>query len=159
MPAAKTAPPRKTAAAPKKRAARHPAPEDTPRLRTTDAPGVYLNAAGDAVNEHGVLLAFQSLRDAHDATVAEVLGAPAKTPAEVLKWAALDFRLPLGLRLDAAKAAAPYYDRKKPTSIDGGEDPAAPGGPGLPLGNLADLRGLSTKELATLYDLLAKANV
>lgn len=160
MPAAK-----KTPAAKRRRRPEIPAgdagaaQEVDPLLRRTEWPGVFVNPSGDHVDARGVLLAFTALRAAAAANETEVLGKPAETPAEVLKYAALNLKLPLLVRLEAAKAAAPYYDRKKPTSIDAGADPDNPAGPGLPLGNLADLRGLDAKELAALYALLKKASV
>jgi hypothetical protein len=166
-PAAKKTPPRKTAPArggAKPRVKDPTPPPDAygpldPLLRRTDVDGVFRNTAGDLVNQHGVLLGFAGVKQQTAAAESLVLGKPAETPAEVLKFAALNPMFPLQVRLDAAKAAAPYYDRRRPFAVDGGEDPANPAGPGLPFGNLADLKGLSNAELATLHTLLSKASM
>ncbi len=123
---------------------------------STLPPQVKINADGNAVDENGVLLSFKALRDKHVAHEVTVLGKEAETPAEVLKLAALDRRLPLNMRIDAAKNAAPYYDRKKPVAIDGGADPTKPDGPGLPIG-VKNLKGLDDAELTALEALLGKA--
>jgi hypothetical protein len=133
-------------------------PADT-LLRKTDVPGVFRNSAGDLVDSCGVLLGFANLKQRTVEAETLVLGKAAETPAEVLKFAALNPAFPLSFRLEAAKAAAPYYDRRKPFAVDGGEDPANPAGPGLPFANLADLKGLSDKELAQLHALLSKASL
>ena len=120
-------------------------------------PGVYHNARGEATDAFGVLLSFKDLHLKHVAHEVAIIGKEAETPAEVLKVAALDRRLPLSTRVDAAKAAAPYYDRKKPVSVDGGADPDNPEGPGLPLA-LKHLSGLDDTELAQLESLLTRAH-
>jgi hypothetical protein len=124
-------------------------------LRPTDAFGVWRNSYGDLTDEGGVLLSFKALSTRHLENETRVLGKAAETPAEVMKMVAMDRLMPLALRLDAAKAAAPYYDRKKPQAIDGGEDPDNPK-EGLPI-KMQNLRGLSADELASLSALLEKA--
>lgn len=56
--------------------------------------------------------------DADD--LASVVGHEVTTPAQYMKAVALDPRVPLATRLEAAKAAAPYTDRKQPMALDGG---------------------------------------
>jgi hypothetical protein len=124
-------------------------------LRGTSTPGVWCNSHGDYTDSSGVLLNFKALTTRHHEYETRVLGKAAETPAEVMKLVAMDRALPLGLRLDAAKAAAPYYDRRKPQAIDGGEDPNNPK-EGLPI-KMQNLRGLSSEELLNLSKLLEKA--
>jgi hypothetical protein len=165
MPRAAHPPARKSAAS-KRRVAQHaeyaaPQPPDAGlRLTRTDSPEVFRNAAGDLVDRHGVLLGFGQLKSLTSAAEVAVLGKAAETPAEVLKFAALNPAYPLAFRIEAAKAAAPYYDRKRPVAVDGGEDPDNPSGLGVPLGGLlADLKGLSAADLGALHALLSKASV
>lgn len=93
-----------------------------PRLRTTELPGVYLNADGAQVDERGVLLSLSQVRSIEADLDAEVLGEPVTSPALLLKRVALDARLPLTMRLSAAKDAAPYFDRKMPLALEGGSN-------------------------------------
>lgn len=89
-----------------------------PHLFATDKPGVYRNSSGSLVGENGVLLSLNFLADAEALLDEEIIGKRVETPAELLKRIALDPRQPLLIRLDAAKAAAPYFDRKTPTSLE-----------------------------------------
>lgn len=115
---------------------------------------MYRNRVGTLVDRFGVMLSFAALNARHVEHETQVLGKEAETPAEVLKLAALDRTLPLSTRVDAAKHAAPYYDRKKPVAVDGGEDPET----GKPQPILVkNLRGLSDSELLKLEELVKKA--
>lgn len=87
-------------------------------LWATEVPEVYRNLRGVQVDRRGIALSLTQLRQHHHAAMAEVLGKPADTPAEVMRGIALDPRYDIKVRLDAAKAAAPYYDRKMPVSIE-----------------------------------------
>lgn len=126
-------------------------------LTRTDIPGVYRSPRGATVDHLGVLLGFQALKLRYETHATQVIGHPARSPAEFLKLAAMDPRTPFADRVDAAKAAAPYYDRKMPLAVDGGADPNAPGGPGLPI-QVASLKGLSDAELMTMQALLEKTS-
>lgn len=122
----------------------------------TSVPGVFRNRHGALVDADGVAVGLAALR-AQEAAERDALGLkePA-TPAEFLKTVALDPRHPLPVRVDAAKAAAPYTDRKQPQAVDGGV--GADGKP-LPIGLALDTQGLSNlsdEELATLRALLRK---
>lgn len=99
-------------------------------------------------------LSFFQVKAADAAARVEVLGEPADTPAKFLKSVALDPRQPMERRLDAAKAAAPYTDRKQPLGVDGGLD--ANGAP-QPLIDVAKLQGMPTAELVQMIELLRKA--
>lgn len=108
-----------------------PAPRTTPALtpsqeamglRATSTPGVYLNGANVMVDGDGVMLDYSEVKSRDQARFERVIGGPVDTPAKLLKAVALDPQLPLAVRVDSAKAAAPYFDRKKPIGIDGGED-------------------------------------
>lgn len=97
-----------------------------PKLLHTEIPGVYVNADGKKVDEHGVLLSIRPLQRMEADRDEEILGEPVTTPAQLLKRIALDPTLSLYVRMDAAKAAAPYYDRKMPLSLEGGGDSSPP---------------------------------
>ncbi len=113
-------------------------------LRKTTTPGVYLNSAGIMVDKNGIALNFQKVKKADDDRWAEILGKPLETPAELLKAVSLDPTKPLAMRIDAAKSAAPYTDRKKPIGIDGGKD-------GEPiLMSIKELRGLPMAALLAI---------
>lgn len=87
-------------------------------LHPTDVPGVFTNRVGIRVDENGVSMSFNALQHASRSRDEEVIGEAADTPAKMLKVAALDPRNPLDLRIDAAKAAAPYFDKKQPIGIE-----------------------------------------
>jgi hypothetical protein len=102
-------------------------PRETPKgaralLRVTDIPGVFLNRDGVQVDEHGVLLSIGQAK-AREAALRADLGTPVETPAEYLRRLAMDPRQPQDLRFRAAIAAAPYFDRKMPQAIEGGDGP------------------------------------
>jgi hypothetical protein len=92
-----------------------------PFLKRTELPGVYLNRDGAQVNEFGVLLSLRSVKETEARRDEEILGEPVTSPAMLMKRIALDVSLPLQLRLSAAVSAAPYFDRKMPTAIEGGD--------------------------------------
>lgn len=119
-------------------------------LRKTTTPGVYINSAGIMVDQNGIALSFQKVKKADDARWGEILGKPLETPAELLKAVALDPSKPLAMRIDAAKSAAPYTDRKKPIGIDGGKD-------GAPiLMSIKELRGLPMEALLAIEATIEK---
>ena len=93
-------------------------------LRATNIPGVFLNKDGSQVDEHGVLLSLREVLRAEE-ELTEELGEPNQTPAQFLRRVALDPRLPLPTRMQAAVASAPYFDRKMPIGLEGG-DPNRP---------------------------------
>jgi hypothetical protein len=74
------------------------------------------------------------------------------SPAKYLKAVALDPRMSTAVRIDAAKAAAPYFDRKTPVSVDGGlgDDGAV-----QPV-NMALLASMPKAELEAALAVLAK---
>lgn len=90
-------------------------------LRKSDVPGLWINGDGQMVDERGIAVSWRQVKEAEAEQDSEVLGHEVTTPAELMKRIALDPRQPLYLRLDAAKAAAPYYDRKMPTALEGGD--------------------------------------
>lgn len=73
-------------------------------------------------------------------------------PLDMLLAVLRNDSLPLPVRLDAAKNAAPYCHKKMPMAIEGGDKPVI----GLPMDAL---RSLSAKELKALEELLSKAGV
>lgn len=87
-------------------------------LEPTDQEGVYRNEAGVLVDKYGVLLSLSILRKSEQILDEEIIGEPVDTPAKLLKRVALDPRMPMAWRLDAAKAAAPYFDRKTPVAVE-----------------------------------------
>lgn len=91
-------------------------------LRPTGTPGVFLNRSGQMVDADGILLTYGQVKGKDDARWERIIGEPVDTPAKLLKAVTLDPQQTLMTRLDAAKAAAPYFDRKKPIGIDGGSD-------------------------------------
>lgn len=123
-------------------------------LKPTRTPGVFLNRMGVLVDKDGSALALKDVLRRDKADLSEVAGATVDTPAKLLKAVSMDPRLPLGLRVDAAKSAAPYFDRKQPQAIDGGVNPD---GTVVPLLDAGKLQGLSDKELQQLRVLLEKA--
>jgi len=90
-------------------------------LRRTELPGVFLNKEGAQVDERGILLSLSTVKALERGQDEAVLGEPVTSPAMLLKRVALDPTLPLTMRLSAAVSAAPYYDRKMPTAIEGGD--------------------------------------
>jgi hypothetical protein len=97
-----------------------------PPLRRTELPGVYLNRDGAQVDGAGVLLSLRRVKTMEAEHQAEVASAPAPTsPAHFLWLQVQDPTLPLSTRIGAAVASAPYFDRKMPLALEGG-DPARP---------------------------------
>ncbi len=88
-----------------------------PHLTSTGIPGIFLNRDGKQVDSRGVLFNMGLAQKDEDALAFEILGETVDSPAKLLKRVALDPRLPLMMRVDAAKAAAPYYDKKTPVAI------------------------------------------
>lgn len=112
-------PPKAKALPPKRRVrVAVPPPGQQPGLAATDKPGIYVNEAGAYVDSNGVLASFAALGAAEAALDEQILGKKVETPAELMKRIALDPRLPLTMRLDAAKGAAPYYDKKTPIATE-----------------------------------------
>jgi hypothetical protein len=93
-----------------------------PWLRPTELPGIFLNKDGAKVTEDGVLVSIRRAKQVEAEVIVE-LGEPATTPAGFLKNIALNPTLPLHTRMQAAIAAAPYYDKKKPLGIEGSDGP------------------------------------
>jgi hypothetical protein len=89
-----------------------------PHLSSTSMPGVFMNAQGNLVDKRGVLLSLGNLRSTEDQMAEAIIGGPVDSPAKLLKRVALDPQLPMLVRIDAAKAAAPYFDKKTPVSIE-----------------------------------------
>lgn len=116
-------------------------------------PGVYLNSMGVRVNEDGVALSFLQVKEADEQRFERVIGSRVDSPAKLLKAVSLDPMTHLAVRIDAAKSAAPYFDRKMPVAIDGGLDDA---GKVVPLFDPEKLSGLTTAELKTLRGLIEK---
>lgn len=122
-------------------------------LRATSTPGVYLNGANIMVDGDGVMLDYADIKSKDQARFEKILGSPVDTPAKLLKAVALDPQLPLAVRVDSAKAAAPYFDRKKPIGIDGGED-----GKAINLLITHRVQGMSKDELDQFERLLKMTN-
>lgn len=124
----------------------------TPRkvkLTPTDIPGVFRNKVGTLVDEHNVALSFKALRTKDQERFSEALGGGEVTqPADLLKAVALDPRLPLHTRMDAANKAAPYFTPKK-VAIQGVEGAA-------PIG-IQDVSALPQKDLDRLEALYTQA--
>jgi hypothetical protein len=91
-----------------------------PHLKATEDPEVFQNTDGNFVDKRGVLLSLtgKSRVKAEAERAQEILGGPVDSPAKLLKLIALDPTVPMMVRLDAAKAAAPYFDKKTPTAIE-----------------------------------------
>lgn len=118
-------------------------------LRPTTIEGVFLNRAGVHVDSRGVALSFRELKERDEAHFADVLGTPAATPAELLKAVALDPRQPFACRIDAAKAAAPYFTPKRVAVQGGGAD--AP-----PLDVRASVESMTAEQLNEFEQLNAR---
>lgn len=103
-----------------------PATEALPLRRRTDLPGVWLNQEGAQVDEAGVLLSLRrvkAIEAEHHEAVAE--SPVPSSPAHFLWLQVLDPLLPLSTRIGCATSAAPYFDRKMPLALEGG-DPSRP---------------------------------
>lgn len=70
------------------------------------------------VDEKGVWVGYAKAKETEEEAELRILGEKADTPAKVMKRIALDPTLPLVVRLDAAKSAAPYYDKKTPVAVE-----------------------------------------
>lgn len=121
-------------------------------LVPTDVPGVFYNRVGTHVDENGVSMSFNALQHASRVRDEEVIGELADTPAKMLKVVALDPRNPLDIRVDAAKAAAPYYDKKQPVGVEASIKGS------LVLSKETVLAALSSKDLSILENLLKKVS-
>jgi hypothetical protein len=91
---------------------------DLPHLTPTDDPDVFRNASGGLVDKYGVLLALRAYSMDEPERGAKLIGGPVDSPAKLLKMVALDPLMPLVMRIDAAKAAAPYFDKKTPVAVE-----------------------------------------
>lgn len=120
------------------------------KLTRTDVPGLYRNRTGQIVDEHGVVLDFKNIKSKDDDRAIEVIGKRAETPADVLKIAAMDPRLPMHVRLDAANKAAPYFSAKRVAVQGGGE-----GAP--PINLQAAVEAMPSKELNAFVKALEAA--
>jgi len=153
-------PPRKSSVA-DKRPQEGPSPQEEHEialangLAPTDVPGVYLSRSNVRVNYQGVWVDFINLKTADRVYRGAVIDGDVDSPAKFLKSVALDPTQPLLLRIDAAKAAAPYFDRKTPIAVDGGADAA---GVAQPL-NMSVLAAMPTAELKAALALLTKLGV
>jgi len=87
-------------------------------LSPTSTPGVFINKNGNLTDHNGVLLDINRARSAEAKLSQLILGEAADSPAKLLKMIALDASLPLLVRLDAAKHAAPYFDKKTPIAVE-----------------------------------------
>lgn len=124
-----------------------------PGLVPTDTPGVYLNSLRIPVNAAGVALTFLQVKKLDADRFEAVIGEPVDTPAKFLKAVSLDPRMGMGVRIDAAKAAAPYTDRKMPVGVDGGLDAA---GKAVPLFDHSRVDHMSSEDIKALLALLKK---
>jgi hypothetical protein len=121
-------------------------------LYPSDTPGAYLNDRGVLCDERGIALDFLQLKTLDRARLGAVIDDAVDSPAKYLKAVALDPRMSTAVRIDAAKAAAPYFDRKTPVSVDGGlgDDGAV-----QPV-NMALLASMPKAELEAALAVLAK---
>jgi hypothetical protein len=118
-------------------------------LVPTATPGVYRNPAGILVDSVGCMLSFTQVKERDQDRFERILGKKVESPAELLKAVTLDPTLPLAVRIDSAKSAAPYFDRRMPQSIDGGED-----GKPILIEVRHKLKGMSMDELAAYENLI-----
>jgi hypothetical protein len=125
-------------------------------LMQTDMPGVYKNRKGYYCNEHGVALDFIALKAADNDRWRQATGAdePPQTPADLLRAASQDPRLPLADRLRAAREAAPYFNQKKPLAVEAVGDFNTKS-----TIDIQKLAGLSSAERKALLELLRKVGV
>ena len=120
-------------------------------LARTDLPGIYRNTSGAFTDERGIPVSWERIKQADADRWVEAVGSVPKTPAQLMAAMAMDPRHSLEFRLNAARLAAPYTDRKMPLMI---EASATVGGM-----DLASLAGMSTEDRQALLDLLKKAGV
>jgi hypothetical protein len=123
-------------------------------LTPTSVPGIYKNKAGVLVDGDGVMVDYATVKNADQERFEKILGGPVDSPAKLLKAVALDPQLPLNTRISAATSAAPYFDRKKPVGIDGGED-----GKPIQMEVIHRLPNMAQAELDALEQLLIKGAV
>ena len=140
---------------PKQPARSAPAPSKAPVLTSTETPGVFRNSKGILCNDAGIAIDLLQLRTMDRARFGAIIDGEIDTPAKFLKAVALDPLQPLMVRIDAAKSAAPYFDRKTPVSVDGG---LGTDGSPTPV-NLAVLASMSKAELESALVLLSKLGV
>lgn len=91
--------------------------------------GVYVNEAGEEVDEFGVSVAFKKLREKDTIRWNQALEGVSLQPADLLKAIAMDPRFTINQRMAAAISAAPYFTPKKaPVGEGSGENniPATP---------------------------------
>lgn len=89
-----------------------------PHLRATADPEVFVNASGNLVDRNGILVSLSRTVRSESERAKEIIGEEIDSPAKLLKFVALDPTQPMLTRLDAAKAAAPYFDKKTPVAIE-----------------------------------------
>lgn len=152
---AKTTVPPKQPPKPKPSVASAASKASPPQLTLTETPGVFRNTKGVLCNEAGIAIDLLQLRTMDRARFGAIIDGEVDTPAKFLKAVALDPLQSLFTRIYAAKAAAPYFDRKTPVSVDGG---AGPDGAPLPV-NMAVLASMPQKELEAALALLTKLGV
>lgn len=129
-----------------------PPPDHQSHLTPTDDPNVFLNEYGSKVDKNGVLLALFSAFATSDAERdIAIIGKKVETPAELLKRVALDPTVPIMVRLDAAKAAAPYYDKKQPTVVESGGS--------VQTFDMAAIAALPKEQRVQLLDMLSRIGV
>lgn len=116
-------------------------------LRPSDIEGLYRNRAGVLVDADGVAVGFRDVKRADDARFSEVLGRTPTAPLDIIEGVAMDPRIPMHVRLDAAVKAAPY---RHPKLV------AVSGVAGAAPINLA-LDSLSTSQLTKYEELLKQA--
>lgn len=118
-------------------------------LRATSTPGVFINSSGVLVDEDGCMVEFGAIKKKDEDRFDRALGRKVETPAQLLEATAMDPTMPLNVRLEAAKAAAPYTDRKKGTDVEAE-------GLNYKQKISRNLRGLSDGELEMFEALLCK---
>ena len=83
-------------------------------LELTGIPGVYRNRVGVLVDSRGVSVSFKELKVKDKARWEQALdGGAVEQPADFLKAVCMDPSIPLHVRLDTAKAAAPFFTPKR----------------------------------------------
>lgn len=126
------------------------------KLRRTEVPGVFRNQDGLQVDERGVLLSLRQVQQAEATLDEEIIGEPVTSPAQLLKRVALDPTLPMYMRLAAATSAAPYFDRKMPTALEGSDGPPIKTQSSVLIKNL---NALAPADRKAALDLLEKLGV
>jgi hypothetical protein len=134
-----------TSRQPKKKSAAPRTPRRT--LSRTDTPNVYRNRAGVLVDADGIALGFRDVKREDDARFSEVLGRTPTQPLDIIEGVAMDPRLPMMVRLDAAVKAAPYRHPKL-VAVSGVAG-------GAPIN--VSLEGLNAHQLSEYESLLKRA--